>query len=208
MEKLKRKVIKRSRMDERKLIMEDEIYTVLALLILLSIIPKPSLKTYFSCNPLVAMPIFGCVNSLVQSEPIFKFLHFTENSTKGMKVYDGFLPKLKINPILDHLNSQFKILHIPRQNISTDETLTPWKRHLCFKEYLPLKFLQFGVKTFELCESSTGYVSAFTAFPLISGMKKKNTCISTNLSMSYKGNISQATCEYHNRAFRSSCSWC
>lgn len=68
-------------------VMEDEIYTTLALLILLSIILKPSLQIYFSCNPLVTMPIFGCVSSLVQSEPIFNFLHFTENSTKSMNMY-------------------------------------------------------------------------------------------------------------------------
>jgi hypothetical protein len=135
-------------MDERKLVMEDKIYAVLALLILFSIIPKPSLNILFIGS-------YAHIWLCQFSGSIFKFLYFTESSTKSMKMYDGSSKNFKINPILDHLNSQFKILHIPRYNISTDETLTPWKRYLCFKEYFPLKSSQFGVKTFELCESST-----------------------------------------------------
>jgi hypothetical protein len=45
MERLKRnRFSKRSRVNEWKLIMKDEIYIVLALLILMGIIKKPSLK--------------------------------------------------------------------------------------------------------------------------------------------------------------------
>jgi hypothetical protein len=39
----------------------EEIYNVLALLILMRIVQKPSLSSYFSWDQLAAMPIFGSV---------------------------------------------------------------------------------------------------------------------------------------------------
>jgi hypothetical protein len=41
--------------------MDDEIYVILALFILMVIIQKPSLRMYFSDNQLVVTPIFGSV---------------------------------------------------------------------------------------------------------------------------------------------------
>jgi hypothetical protein len=38
----------------------EEIYTVLALFMLMPTVQNPSLRPYFSCNQLVATPIFGC----------------------------------------------------------------------------------------------------------------------------------------------------
>jgi hypothetical protein len=47
-------------------------------------------------------------------------------------------------------------MYIPGENVAVDKSLTLWKGRLSFKIYLPLKSSKFGIKTFKLCESSTG----------------------------------------------------
>ncbi|XP_021939069.1 piggyBac transposable element-derived protein 4-like [Zootermopsis nevadensis] len=45
-----------------------------------------------------------------------------------------------------------------------DESITLWKGRLSFRIYLPLKPSKFGIKTFNLCESSTGYLLKFVVY--------------------------------------------
>jgi hypothetical protein len=52
-------------------------------------------------------------------------------------------------------------LYLPKQDNSVDDSLTLWKGRLSFKQYLPLKSLQFRLKTFELCESLSPYLSCY-----------------------------------------------
>jgi len=42
--------------------------------------------------------------------------------------------------------------------------LTLWEGCLSIRQYLPLKASKFGIKTFELCESRTGYLWCFLVY--------------------------------------------
>jgi hypothetical protein len=42
--------------------------------------------------------------------------------------------------------------------------LTIWKGRLSFKQYIPLKSLKFSNKSYELCESSSGYLWSFIIY--------------------------------------------
>jgi hypothetical protein len=42
-------------------------------------------------------------------------------------MYKGTPKLFKINPVLDHSNSKFKILNLPYQNILVEDSLTSWK---------------------------------------------------------------------------------
>jgi hypothetical protein len=61
-----------------------------------------------------------------------------------------------------------------------------WKGHLFFRQYLPLKLSEFGIKTFEVSESSSCYIWSFIVYirkrtvlesPLISKETPKATVI-------------------------------
>ncbi|KAJ8736967.1 hypothetical protein PYW07_000238 [Mythimna separata] len=54
--------------------------------------------------------------------------------------------------------------YVPSQNICIDESLTLWKGNLKFCQYIKTKAAKFGVKTYELCESSTGYLWSFFVY--------------------------------------------
>jgi hypothetical protein len=55
-------------------------------------------------------------------------------------------------------------VYIPGENTAVDESLTLWKGRLSLKIYLPIKSSKFGIKTFELCESSTGYLWKYSVY--------------------------------------------
>lgn len=63
----------------------------------------------------------------------------------------------KIYPLMTHLINKFQSAYTLGQNISLDESLLLWKGRLSFKQYIPLKAAKFGIKSYELCESSTCY---------------------------------------------------
>jgi hypothetical protein len=113
-----------------------------------------------------------------------KFLHFSDNESQT--TYQGPPKLFKIFPIIFHLNNKFQTLYLPYQNISVDESLALWKSRLSFKQFLPLKYSKFGIKSFELCDSQTGYLWSVLIYtgketriesPLITGDMNKTTAI-------------------------------
>ncbi|XP_078044094.1 uncharacterized protein LOC144473774, partial [Augochlora pura] len=64
----------------------------------------------------------------------------------------------KIQPVIDMLIHRFQMAYRPRQHIAVDESLLLWKGRLSFKQYICSKRARFGLKSFILAESETGYV--------------------------------------------------
>jgi hypothetical protein len=109
-------------MGEWKPVSDDEIYVVLVLFMLMGIVQKPTMRSYFSKNSILATPIFGSVISMDRFESICKFIHFCNNDSKD--TYQGPPKIFKIYPVISHLNKNFQNLYISGQNIATDESLT------------------------------------------------------------------------------------
>ena len=95
-------------------------------------------------------------------ESICNFMHFNNNDNIG--TYQGPSKLFKIYPVLSHLNKKFQSLYLPGQNIAIDESLTLWRGRLSFRQYIPLKSSKFGIKSYELCESSSGYLWSFIIY--------------------------------------------
>ena len=73
----------RSRIRDWKPVTKDEMYVLLALFMLMGIIQKPTLRSYFSKNCILATPIFGSIISMDQFESICNFMHFNKNDNLG-----------------------------------------------------------------------------------------------------------------------------
>lgn len=140
----------------------DEIYVVIAIFMLMGIVQKPTIRSYFTRNATIITPIFSSVISLDRFELICRFLHFVNNEKRNE--YTGPKKLFKIHPILPLLKERFQRFYLPERNISIDESLVLWKGRLSFKQYIPLKAAKFGIKTFELCEASTGYLWSFLTY--------------------------------------------
>jgi hypothetical protein len=127
----------------------------------MGIIQKPTLRSYFKQNFLVT-PIFGSVISVDRLESICNFMHFNNNESIG--TYQGPSNHFKIYPFLSYLNKKFQRLYLPGQNIAVDESLTLWRGRFSFRQFIPLNASKFGIKSYELCESSSGYLWSFIIY--------------------------------------------
>jgi hypothetical protein len=134
----------------------DEMYVVLALIMLTGIVQKPTLRLYYAKNRLLFTPFFSETLPLERLEAILRYMHFSDNSKESE--YQGPPKLFKICLVIQHLNNKFQSLYLPNQNIAIDESLTLWKGHLSFRQYIPLKAAKSGIKTYELSESSSGFV--------------------------------------------------
>ena len=70
-------------MDWKPVTNKEEINVVLALFMLMGIIQKPTLRSYFSKNFFLATPIFGSVISMDRFESICNVMHFNKNDNIG-----------------------------------------------------------------------------------------------------------------------------
>ena len=85
---------------------------------------------------------------------IDKFLHFVDDEELG----DDYPRAAKIQPVWDYVSSKFSMLYTPKQDIAIDESLLLWKGRLMWKQSILTKRARFGVKSFLLCESESGYI--------------------------------------------------
>ena len=149
----------------------DEMITFLAVLILQGLHPLPEEEKYFSFNGFGTMPYFSRIISFNRFSLLKSMYHFVDNETLTDKT------KLsKIQPVLDYLNEKFSTLYMPAQEIAIDESLLKWHGRLSFAQKIATKAAQVGVKTYELCESRTGYLWKFFVY-----VGKNTQAVSTNL---------------------------
>ncbi|XP_064079451.1 piggyBac transposable element-derived protein 4-like [Macrobrachium nipponense] len=132
----------------------SEMKVFIGLIILQGIDSKCDNSMYFSTRESVSSPFFRKVMNGRRFDLLHKFLHLVDNST----ITDGPGRKLaKIKPFADLILKKFMNNYIPSRNVSVDESLLGWKGNLPWVQYIPAKHKRFGIKFYELCESSTGY---------------------------------------------------
>ncbi|KAI5634269.1 transposase IS4 domain-containing protein [Phthorimaea operculella] len=139
-----------------------EIFTLFAFWIMTGIIRMYSVRAHFSTNPLLYTSCFRQIFSRLRYEQLCAALHFNDNTLKLREANTS--KTFALDPIIKLLNVRFQKAYVPRQEICIDESLTLWKGNLSFKQYIRTKSARFGIKTFELCESATGYLWSFFVY--------------------------------------------
>ncbi|RVE41600.1 hypothetical protein evm_013748 [Chilo suppressalis] len=138
-----------------------ELYTYLAIVMAMGILIKARMPTYWNRSADIFQSHgFAAHMSLRRFELLSKCLHFNNNDHLG-NLTPPQAKLFKISPIIDHLNDRFQSLYNLSQNIALDESLAQWKGWLNFKQYIPNKAAQVGIKTYEICDSRSGYLWRF-----------------------------------------------
>lgn len=157
-----------------------EIRVFIALLILQGVLHKPDVSLYWSKRAIIQTPYFATVMSVNRFTLLMKFLHFVDNATFNPDADNRKLFKLK--PVLDYIGDKFSSVYTPERNISIDESLMLWKGRLSWKQFIPIKRDRFGIKSFELCESCSGYIWKFVVYTgKEADTAKKNVNLSTRV---------------------------
>ncbi|XP_064643589.1 piggyBac transposable element-derived protein 4-like [Lineus longissimus] len=92
-----------------------------------------------------------------------KFLHFADNTKAGD---DDTIPRklYKLWPILQHMKRRFPDVYQPERDVAIDESLMLWKGSLGWEQYIPSKRARFGIKSFEICKSSSAFILDFFVY--------------------------------------------
>ncbi|XP_023235633.1 piggyBac transposable element-derived protein 4-like [Centruroides sculpturatus] len=176
---------KRSRMNDWQSTTANEIRLLQGIFLLMSIVKKPDLQSYYCRKPLLNTPIFYETMTKDRFILLFKFLHFSSSNDKTDKLY-------KIRDLLNLYRNSFKSVYAPSKRISIDESLLLWKGRLGWRIYVPLERARFGIECFFLCETKTGYIYSFamytgkgTQFPItLTDVDPSKQCHSTNIVLS------------------------
>lgn len=70
----------------------------------------------------------------------------------------------KVQHLIDQFSKKFEENFSPRQNISIDEGIIPWRGRLNFKVYNPSKITKYGLLVKMACDSITGYILGFKLY--------------------------------------------
>ncbi|KAF9424426.1 hypothetical protein HW555_000565 [Spodoptera exigua] len=141
----------------------DELYVYFGLILGMGIVVKSRLEEYWSSSPdLFVTPGFSAHMSFNRFMLLNKCLHFRNNEDMRALRLDASEAKIfKIQPVIDFLNTAFQDLYNLNRNVSLDESLLQWKGWLDTNQLIPNKAATVGIKTYEICESETGYLWRF-----------------------------------------------
>ena len=137
----------------------DQLYAFFALIILMGIVVKKSMKDYWSKRAATKTSFFPEVFSCKRFLQILRALHFVDNSSvpSGPRSNRPW----KIRPAFDFLVDRFFSIFMPGKNLCSDESLLLWKRRLFFKQYIPKRRNGFRIKPFLLCDCESRYILRF-----------------------------------------------
>lgn len=136
----------------------DELYRLIAVIMLMSICVRNRIDEYWSTG-ILSMPAFWKIMSINRYTLLMKFIYFVDNNTIDTDFHGAERKLSKIKPLLDYLNKKFQDVYAPRRKLPLDETLLLWKGRLSWRQCIRSKAARFGIKSYELCEATTGYVS-------------------------------------------------
>uniref|UniRef100_A0A0N5C6W1 DDE_Tnp_1_7 domain-containing protein n=1 Tax=Strongyloides papillosus TaxID=174720 RepID=A0A0N5C6W1_STREA len=145
----------------------------LALIILMGRTQKGSWREYWSTDPLLAVPIFPKIMSRNRFEQIWTFWHFNNNE----EMTNSSSRLFKIQPVLEYFVHKFNTVYKPKQNLSLDEGMIPWRGRLSFRTYNPGKIVKYGLLVRILSESDTGYICNLEIYTA-DGKKLEETILS------------------------------
>jgi len=123
------------------------------LCLLLGAIKFPSVRDFFSNNPLYCHPIAKHDMSGRRFEQLLNC--FSVEYISEDVILDG--PMKKINPLFDKLIKNFQNAFFPNEQLSLDESLLLHRGRLSFRQYIKNKKARYRIKFYELC-TPDGYV--------------------------------------------------
>ncbi len=145
-------ISRRSKSHQWKPTNDVEMLKFLGILIEMGLVQMPKLEYYWSNSQLYGSEIIRSAMARDRFELLLKFWHFWDNN----KYHSNQDRLFKLKPLLDLLKARFSSVYIPGAVVTIDETMIPWRGRLLFKQYIPGKAHEYGVKMYKLA-ATNGY---------------------------------------------------
>lgn len=127
-----------------------ELYKTLAILIAMGLDKRPEIRDYWSQFSPDYTPWYHKMIGRERFEAIYHTMLHASNVDS--------VSKEKIEPFLNNLLEKFQAAFYPFENMSIDEMVIGWKGRWKYKQYNASKPRKYHIKTFGLCDSTSGYV--------------------------------------------------
>jgi hypothetical protein len=111
----------------------EEMKKFMGLIVLMGKVRKESVRDYWSTDPTIFTPIFPQTRSRNHFESIWQAWNFRDNSQQTKD--SGRL--FKIFPVYEYFVQKFRSVYSPKQELSLDEAMIPWRGRLTFRTYNP-----------------------------------------------------------------------
>ncbi|VDI58381.1 Hypothetical predicted protein [Mytilus galloprovincialis] len=151
----------RSRLHMWRPVNNEEMKAFLGLLLLMGIIQKPTLASYWETQDklwLRRTPSFRSVMTRDRFLAILSNLHINNNQTALPRDHPQYDPMHKVRPAIDVCNTAFRKNYRLGRDICVDERIVGFKgRHNIVQYISKKKSHQWGAKVWVLSESDTGY---------------------------------------------------
>ena len=87
-------------------------------------------------------------------DKISQYLHANNHGVMSINAQRKPVDKLYlVRPVLDAILRQIEDNYVPYRDLSVDEAMIAFGRHLSFRQYLPAKLTKYGVKVWEICDA-------------------------------------------------------
>ncbi|XP_012935902.1 piggyBac transposable element-derived protein 4 [Aplysia californica] len=151
----------------------NEMRGFFVILLHMSLLDKPRLSDYWNTSPIVMSQFAGNIMGRDRFMQILSFLHISDDTNYRPYGEPGHHPLAKLEPVYSTLRATFQSLYTPERKVSIDEAVCPWRGRLRFRVYMKDKPHKWGIKLYELCESSSGYVYDFEVYAGIPGLSNR-----------------------------------
>ena len=129
-----------------------ELEGFLAIIFNMGIIRLPELEDYWKTSWVAEIPFFSKVMPRDRFEMIFWMLHVSHPTGPVAKKID------KVKLFLEKIIGKFQEKYTPSREVAVDETMLKFRGRFAGKQYMPKKPIKWGVKCFNLADSSNGYM--------------------------------------------------
>lgn len=136
---------------------DDELKVFIALNILMSLVCKPTIQSYWTTDKSLETPYFKNIMTRNRFMSIAKNLHFSSinNSNDAL---------VKIREVSQIIKKTFIRMYVPSKNISIDESLMSCRSRLHYIQFIRTKRARFGIKFYKLCDSQSRYIHNFNIY--------------------------------------------
>ena len=137
---------------------EDEIKKMFALIIVMGLVGKADLPSYWSTEEMCATPFFRKVMSRNRFLQLYWNLHMSQHLTPDDEEEEGEEKHVlhKIKPMLDKCNKRFREAYKPGRRLSYDEASCAFKGRVAFLHFNKDKPAKYHIMVYT-CSEASGY---------------------------------------------------
>lgn len=136
----------------------------LAHLIVMGLVRKTSIESYWNKSYAVKTPFFGEYMSRNTFQNILSNLQVVDGDLDVPRNHPDHDPLFKVRPFLDMMERTFRRSFKPGRDLSFDEGCMPFRGRVRFKCYNPSKPAKFHLKLFVVTEARSGYCLGFDVY--------------------------------------------